>query len=188
MPEVDYTAIIEVPRPTVWEFVRDMNNWAPFATGYQSHEVISDRESIWTVKGDVGPISRVTKFRVIITEWVEQEKVAFTVEGLNEPITGEGAITITDTESGGTEIHADAAINFGGSLGPIIGPFIGPWIKSGADDLVTQIAVALQPDYEKPEKPFFLVAWFRALMRLFGGEDAAEEDKAESGGEESDRA
>ena len=183
MPKVDFTATIDVPRPTVWEFVRDMNNWAPFATGYQSHEVISDRGSVWTVKGDVGPISRVTKFRVIITEWVEQERVAFTVEGLNEPITGEGAIQLSDSETNGTEIHADAGINFGGSLGPIISPFIGPWIQSGANDLVTKIALALQPDYQKPEKPFFVVAWFQALMRLFGGAESgtAEFGTAESG-------
>ena len=146
MAQVDYSATIEVPRPTVWEFVRDMNNWAPFATGYQEHEVINDRESVWTVKGEVGPISRVTKFKVVITEWVEQEKVAFTLEGINEPITGGGAILLTDGDGHGTDIRADAELEFGGSLGPIISPFIGPWIKTGADDLITQIAVALQPD------------------------------------------
>jgi len=174
MPQVDYTATIEVPRPTVWDFVRDMNNWAPFATGYQEHEVIDDRESLWTVKGDVGPISRTTRFRVIITEWVEQEKVAFTLEGLNEPIKGEGAILLVDGEGSRTDIRADAGLEFGGSMGPIISPLIGPWIKAGADDLVTQIAVALQPDYQKPKKPFFLAAWWQSLLRavrgLFGGD------------------
>ncbi len=116
---------------------------------------------------------------------VEQERVAFTVEGLNEPITGEGAIQLSDSEANGTEIHADAGINFGGSLGPIISPFIGPWIKSGADDLVTKIALALQPDYQKPEKPFFLVAWMKAFMRLFGGASTDESGTAELGSAES---
>ena len=167
MAQVEYSATIEVPRPTVWEFVRDMNNWAPFATGYQEHEVINDRESVWTVKGEVGPISRVTKFKVVITEWVEQEKVAFTLEGINEPITGGGAILLTDGDGHGTDIRADAELEFGGSLGPIISPLIGPWIKAGADELITKIAVALQPSYVKPKKPFFVVAWLQALMRTF---------------------
>ena len=35
----------------VWEFVKDMNNWAPFLTGYQKHEIENDTDSIWTLKG-----------------------------------------------------------------------------------------------------------------------------------------
>ena len=55
MPAVDYTATIDVARATVWEFVKDINNWAPFARGYQEHEVLNENESVWTVKGEVGP-------------------------------------------------------------------------------------------------------------------------------------
>ena len=172
MPNVGYTAAIEVARPIVWEFVRDMNNWAPFARGYQAHEVVSDRESIWTVKGDVGPISRVTKFQINITEWIEGERVAFVLKGLNEPITGEGAIQLSDSASAGTEIRGDATIQFGGSLGPAINHLVVPWLRSGADELVTKIAVALQPDYQKPKRPLFIVRWLKAawrtLLRLFG--------------------
>ena len=42
MPEVSYTATIDVGRDAVWQFVKDLNNWAPFAKGYQSHEIIND--------------------------------------------------------------------------------------------------------------------------------------------------
>ena len=96
MPGISYTTKMNAPRARVWEFVKDMDNWAPFVQGYQSHVKINDRESIWTVKGEIGPMSRVTKAHVIITEWVEGERVAFTVKGMNEPITGEGAIIISD--------------------------------------------------------------------------------------------
>ena len=141
-----------------------MNNWAPFAQGYQEHEVINDRESVWTVKGEVGPISRLTKFHVKITEWIEGEGVEFTLEGLNEPITGGGSIRLVDTESGeGTVIQADVGIEFGGSIGPIINQLIGPWIQAGADELVTKIATALQPTYVKPERPLFFVRWLNGV-------------------------
>jgi len=175
MPSVDYTAAISVARPIVWDFVRDMNNWAPFARGYQAHEVVSDRESIWTVKGDVGPISRVTKFQINITEWIEGERVAFVLKGLNEPITGEGAIRLSDGAGAGTEIRGDATIQFGGSLGPAINQLVVPWLRSGADELVTKIAVALQPDYQRPRRALFIARWlraaWRALLRLFGRGD-----------------
>jgi carbon monoxide dehydrogenase subunit G len=147
MPEITYTTTMAAPRATVWEFVRDMNNWAPLTRGYQEHEVIDDRESIWTVKGDVGPISRVTKFRVNITEWVEGERVAFTVTGLNEPINGQGAITIADGEqAASTAIQGKATIEMGGTLGPVVNQLIVPFVEEGADELVTKIVIAVTGD------------------------------------------
>jgi carbon monoxide dehydrogenase subunit G len=143
MPEVTYTTTMKAPRAEVWEFVHDMNNWAPFTRGYQSHEVINDRESVWMVKGDLGPISRVTKFHVTITEWIEGEKVSFTVRGLNEPINGRGAITIADGEAASTLIHGNATIEMGGALGPVVNELIVPFVEEGADELVTKIVIAV---------------------------------------------
>jgi carbon monoxide dehydrogenase subunit G len=171
MPKVDYTATIEVPRATVWDFVQDINNWAPFAKGYQAHELVGERESLWTVKGDIGPISRVTKFHVQITEWVDGERVGFVLKGINESISGEGAIRLLDSPAGGTDIRGEALLEFGGSLGPVINQLFIPWAKMGADELVTKIAVTLQPSYQRPKRGFFVVRWlqaaWRALMRLF---------------------
>ena len=146
MPEISYTTTMAAPRATVWEFVRDMNNWAPLTRGYQEHEVLNERESIWTVKGDLGPISRITKFHVTITEWVEGEKVAFTVKGLNEPINGEGAILISDGEAASTAIQGNATIEMGGTLGPVVNHLIVPFVEEGADELVTKIVIAVTGD------------------------------------------
>ncbi len=158
MPAVNYTTVMAAPRTTVWEFVRDMNNWAPFTRGYQSHEILNEQESIWTVKGELGPISRVTKFHIVITEWVEGERVGFTLKGLNEPITGGGAIRLADALSElETEIQGEATLTFGGSIGPVVNHLIGPFIKSGADDLVTKIIIAIVGE-APPRKRFFLVA------------------------------
>jgi len=167
MPKVDYTATIERPRAVVWEFVKDMNNWAPLAKGYQEHEVVNDRESLWTIKGDIGPISRVTKFHVTITEWLEGEGVGFALKGLNESITGEGAIRLNEAAGGAsTEVRGEALLEFGGSLGPVINHMFVPWAKQGADELVTKIALTLQPDYQKPKQPFFITAWLQGLGRF----------------------
>jgi carbon monoxide dehydrogenase subunit G len=167
MPKVDYTATIEVPRATVWDFVKDMNNWAPLAKGYQEHEVVNETESLWTIKGDIGPISRVTKFHVTITEWLEGEGVGFALKGLNESITGEGAIRLNEIAGGAsTEVRGEALLEFGGSLGPVINQMFVPWAKQGADELVTKIAITLQPDYQKPKRPFFIIAWLQGLGRF----------------------
>jgi carbon monoxide dehydrogenase subunit G len=79
---------------TIWEFVREMDHWAPFLTGYQKHEKQSDTESIWTLKGDVGVLARTLRFRVLVTEWAGPERVTFSLKGMNEPMTGEGAFSI----------------------------------------------------------------------------------------------
>lgn len=168
MPSVEYTTVMGAPRPEVWEFVRDMNNWAPFTRGYQAHEILNDRESIWTVKGELGPISRVTKFHIVITEWIEGERVAFTVTGLNEPITGAGAIQLSDAPADSeTEIRGEATLAFGGSIGPVVNQLIGPFIRSGADELVTKIIIAIVGEAPpRPKKRFFVVA---AIAGLWSG-------------------
>jgi carbon monoxide dehydrogenase subunit G len=87
----------------IWDFVKVMDNWAPYVTGYQSHEVIDDADSIWTLKGDVGVLSRVVQFRVHITEWAGPARVAFTMSGINEQTEGEGLFVMgpvgADTET-----------------------------------------------------------------------------------------
>jgi carbon monoxide dehydrogenase subunit G len=94
MPEVEYVTTMKLAPEKVWEFVKDMNNWAPFLTGYQKHEIESDTDSIWTLKGDVGVLSRVVKLRAHVTEWNGPSRVAFTLQGLNEVVDGGGTLLI----------------------------------------------------------------------------------------------
>ena len=78
----------------IWGFVEDMDNWARFVTGYQSHEKRSDTESLWTLKGDVGVLARKLVFQVDITEWSPGKRAAFRLKGLNEAMNGEGVFTL----------------------------------------------------------------------------------------------
>ena len=96
MPEVEYATTMSLPRSVIWDFVKDMNNWAPMLTGYQTHEILDETDSVWTLKGDVGILSRVVKLKAHITEWVDQEKVSFTLTGLNEKVDGGGVLVMTD--------------------------------------------------------------------------------------------
>lgn len=95
MPEVQCTTKMPLPVTAVWEFVKDMNNWAPFLTGYQSHEALDETDSIWTLKGDVGVLARTVKLRAHVTEWSGPDRVSFTLTGLNEPVEGGGTLVMT---------------------------------------------------------------------------------------------
>jgi hypothetical protein len=94
MPEVEYVTTMKLAPEKVWDFVKDMNNWAPFLTGYQKHEIENETDSVWTLKGDVGVLSRVVKLRAHVTEWAGPSKVAFTLQGLNEAVDGGGTLLI----------------------------------------------------------------------------------------------
>ena len=91
MAEAEYSTTAKLPVQAIWEFVRDMDHWAPLLTGYQTHEKESETDSIWTLKGDVGVLARTVKFRAHVTEWAGPERVTFTLTGLNEQMEGDGA-------------------------------------------------------------------------------------------------
>lgn len=94
MPEVVYRHPVGASVEQVWDFVKDIHNWAPMMTGYQSHEEKSDRHSIWVLKGDVGMLSRTVTLDVKITDWSGPDRVAFELEGIGEAVTGGGAFEI----------------------------------------------------------------------------------------------
>ena len=103
MPEVECSTVVQNTMDVVWPFVADMNRWAPFLTGYQSHEIENETDSIWILKGDVGILSREVRFRVHIDEWADGERVRFTMTGLSEPMEGGGTFVIREVEVGAEE-------------------------------------------------------------------------------------
>jgi carbon monoxide dehydrogenase subunit G len=108
VPEVEYETTVALPRERVWDFVKDMNNWAPYLTGYQTHEVLSDTDSIWTLKGDVGVLARVVKLKAHVTEWNGPSRVSFTLTGMNEQVDGDGTLEM-DTNDGAAASSDGAA-------------------------------------------------------------------------------
>ncbi len=100
MPEVEYVTTVNLPPEAIWEFVKDMNNWAPFLTGYQKHEIIDETDSIWTLKGDVGPLARRVELRAHVTEWNGPERVSFTLTGINEEVDGGGTLALARSIAG----------------------------------------------------------------------------------------
>lgn len=94
MAEIEYSTTTRLRIEPIWDFLKDMHNWAPFVMGYQSHEKESEHESLWTLKGDVGALQRLVTFRAHITEWAEPERVAFELEGVNEQLVGSGSFLV----------------------------------------------------------------------------------------------
>jgi len=152
MEKVDYNTTVEIPLDVMWSFVKEYSNWAPLVKGYQSHEEIDDKESIWVVRGEFGPFSRVTKFHNTITEWNEGQGVAFELKGMNEPLTGYGKVRLESEDSGNsTRIFSELGFEAGGALGPLINRLIKPLVQGMAEELVEKIIAALIPNEKKAD-------------------------------------
>lgn len=108
MPEASYSTTARLPVQAIWDYVREMDNWAPFLRGYQSHEKQSDTDSVWVLKGDVGMVARTVKFHVHVDEWGEPSRVLFTLKGLNEPMQGGGEFTLAPYEDAAAAASAPA--------------------------------------------------------------------------------
>ena len=102
MAETEYTTTARLPVETIWEFIEEMDNWAEYMTGYQSHEKHSRDDSTWVLKGDVGVLARTLQFKVHVNEWDGPRRVVFELEGQNEPMTGRGEFEMEAYEEAGS--------------------------------------------------------------------------------------
>ena len=139
MPEVEYTTTMSLPPEAVWDFVKDMNNWAPFLTGYQKHEILSDTDSIWWLKGDVGILSRTVQLQAHVVEWNGPEKVAFTLTGLNESVEGGGELRMSKCDA-----EAPKAAPRRGRFARLLDRFF-RWLYRRQHGTVTRLPAAREP-------------------------------------------
>lgn len=112
MPECRHITTVRATLPQTWDFVREMDNWAPLLTGYQGHQKHSDKLSVWTLRGDVGMLSREVQLQVEITQWIDEERVDFTLRGLNEQVEGDGTFQIRAGQqpASSTPVSTDAQL------------------------------------------------------------------------------
>lgn len=90
MPAGTYAVDVEAPLEQVWRFLKDPANWEPLMTGYIGHEIVNERESTWTFKGDLGITTKLIKLQVSIKELAEPSRIAFQLSGLSDPVEGAG--------------------------------------------------------------------------------------------------
>jgi len=163
--EAEYTTTTRIPIAAVWDFVQEMDNWGRFVTGYQKHEKQSDVDSTWTLKGDVGVLTRTLTFQVKILEWNGPSRVSFTLDGVNEPMHGEGTFRLETIA--GTDQLGDVAARSGLAA------------REGPDDLAARLRLATRDDGVAAALPVvaprknllfrLFEAFWRRMLRIAGG-------------------
>ena len=145
MPEASHTLMVQAPLGVVWEFVREMGKWARLVPGFQHFVPIDERQSRWTVKGNLGVVSRTVEFCVDITEWVECSQVAFRLRALNENATGRGALHAAKDTDSSTTLKFQLSLEAGGTMGPMVNALMGPVLPR----LVIEFARAIGEEIER---------------------------------------
>ncbi|AWS47863.1 hypothetical protein [Streptosporangium sp. 'caverna'] len=118
MIEIDYTVEIAAPIDEVWTYLWNIPNWAHLMIGFQTVKVVDEQHSVWTLKGDVGVLSREVDLEVIIDEWEPRSFLNFTVNGLTEQIAGSGTFGIGEVTDGDAPAQAAPSGPGGSASGP----------------------------------------------------------------------
>lgn len=141
MPSGTHDIQLDLPITTIWDFVSSIDNWAPLVPGYIAHEIISDKESTWTFKGDLGPVSKTIELKVDVTKWQEPDRVEFNLTGLNDKFEGTGYFAAEEVEAGQmTKITGFLDITAAGATAPVVNAVLKKFVPDTARELTVNVA------------------------------------------------
>lgn len=125
----------------VWDFVRDMSNWASQMPGYLSHEEFDDRHSVWTLQVNMGPFAKPVVIDVAVSEWIEPREVAFRMKGRFEPFHGGGRCVVESDTEVVVKLFLDVEVS--GSMSMVLTAMADPVLQVVADQFAANLAQAL---------------------------------------------
>lgn len=136
---------IEIPQSSqeIWNFISDINKWAPLVPGYIDHEILNDRQSTWFIKGDLGFMKKKVNLKIDITEWIEPTKVTFDLTGLSDDLTGNGYFEAEVIDDNHTRITGYLDIEAKGAVGPMVtmtNTVLKKFVPQTAKDLTNAVA------------------------------------------------
>lgn len=140
MPAGTHTVELDLGIQDIWNFVSDMDRWAPLVPGYIEHEIISDEQSTWTFKGDIGIMQKTVKLQIDITKWDEPTEVTFDLTGLNENFGGNGYFRAEEISENKTKMTGHLDITAKGMMGPMINAILKNFVPKTAEELTVAVA------------------------------------------------
>lgn len=136
------THTVEVPVGIehVWDFVSDMEKWAKLVPGYNAHEMIDEKHSNWTFKGNVGVLKKTVEVEITILEWLAPSKVTFELKGLSDNFTGNGYFLAESIDTENTKMTGFLEVVAGGLAGPVLNPIFKPIVPKATQMLTDRVA------------------------------------------------
>jgi carbon monoxide dehydrogenase subunit G len=144
MPSGMHQVEVHLPIEEVWNFVKDMDNWAPLVPGYIDHKKLSERQSTWEFKSDVGIMKKKVSLFIDIKEWMEPTRVTFDLTGINEKFTGSGYFKAESVGLNKTKMTGYLDIVAGGAMGSIVNNILKTTIPKTAEEMALAISSKLE--------------------------------------------
>lgn len=171
MSKVHRQLVVDREIHGVWDYVKDMGNWASQMPGYVSHETANADDSVWTLHVNFGPFARPVVVDVHVTRWLAPTEVHFEVKGRSDPFVGGGSFVAT-AGAGGTAITLEFGAEGTGSMAKMITAMVPPVLEYMGDGFAANLArelqerVPLQAQQAAPEG--LLQRCWRHLVNLLG--------------------
>lgn len=139
MPSGTHTKELDVSIDRIWDFVKDMDKWAPLVPGYIGHEILNENQSTWVFKGDIGIMQKTVKLKIDIKEWIEPTRVTFDLTGINENFSGKGYFEAEIISADHTRMIGNLDITAKGMMGPMINTILKSFVPKTAEELTEAI-------------------------------------------------
>lgn len=85
---------IDTDAERLWSYMTTFDNWADYVVGYEKFVRVDDTRTVWTLRGDVGILSRAVDIQVDLVEQIPGEMARFELTGLTERLTGTGSFRV----------------------------------------------------------------------------------------------
>lgn len=141
MPSGIHQVVLELPIGVIWNFVKDMDNWAPLVPGYVYHEKLNNRQSTWEFKGDIGILKKKVSLLIDIKEWIEPNKVSFDLQG--EKYSGEGYFEVRAINLNNTRLTGFLEVNAFGAMESMKNSLLKTAIPKSAEEMALAISTKL---------------------------------------------
>jgi carbon monoxide dehydrogenase subunit G len=136
--------MVNAPATKIWNFVREFENWAKFMPGFQDLKIVNKTDSVWRFKVEVGPFNKEGHLRVHILEWNEPQEVRFTIQGIEEPLSGCGAFSVRVISGNKTELSFQLDVRPGGLTGRFLKPFIPSYLDWFSKNFANKLKAAIE--------------------------------------------
>lgn len=144
MPSGMHQVEVNIPINQVWNFVSNMENWAPLIPGYIQHRKYTNRQSSWEFYSKIGFIKKKISLMIMIKEWMAPTKVTFTLKGINEKLSGGGYFLAEAIDQNKTRITGFLEMTGGGAMGPMANALLKSQLPKVTEQMVTSIAEKLE--------------------------------------------
>jgi len=135
---------VNAPISIVWQFVSSIDRWAPLVPGYIEHEILNERESMWKFKSEHGMMKKTIQLKVVITNWVEPNKVTFDLKSKNEKLHGNGYFEAIQISNNKTSMAGFIELIACGTWAKVVNPLLKTNIPIMIEELTESVGYEIE--------------------------------------------